>query len=146
MRISLGSDHRGVQIKARLIQSLTANSFEVLDEGTYSDSSVDYPDFARRVVHKVLGGDARRGILICGTGLGMSYAANRHRGIRAALVSETVSARMSREHNDANVLCLGGRMVGPEMARHIVEVFMNTAFTPGSDGRHRRRVQRIEPG
>lgn len=144
--IAIASDHGGVELKAALGEWFRRQGYTFVDLGPADLTSVDYPEFARRVVHKVLQGDARRGILICGTGLGMSYAANRHRGIRAALVSETVSARLAREHNDANVLCLGGRMIGPEMARQIVEVFMNTSFTPGSDGRHRRRVQAIEPG
>lgn len=144
MDVAIASDHAGVSLKAELTEWLRRQGHSVLDLGPGDGAaSVDYPDFAQLVGQRVVQGDAVRGILLCGTGLGMSMAANKLPGVRAALVSEPVSAMYARQHNDANILCLGSRMIGPEMARACIEAFMLTDFTPGDDGRHRRRIQRM---
>lgn len=143
--IAIASDHAGVALKDALVTWLKQRGYEVLDLGPEAGLSVDYPDYARRVTSRLQAGEATRGVLICGTGLGMSIAANRQRGVRAAMVSEPVSARFARQHNDANVLCLGARMIGVELAQACVETFLTTAFDPGDDGRHQRRIQAIEP-
>ena len=140
MRIALGSDHRGVQIKTRLIQSLTANSFEVVDEGTFGDSSVDYPDFAEAVARRVSCGEAERGILICGTGIGMAITANKFPGVRAAPCYDEVMVEMSRRHNDVNVLCLPGDMIGDRPIDELVLMWLNTDF---EGGRHEVRLEKI---
>ena len=142
--VAIASDHAGVELKAALIEWFRRRGFTFVDLGPASGVSVDYPDFASLVAERVVEGGAERGVLICGTGIGMSLAANKVKGIRAALVSEPVSAELSRQHNDANVLCLGARMIGEVMAQRCVERFMTTRFDPGDDGRHRRRVQRIQ--
>ncbi|WP_372897281.1 ribose 5-phosphate isomerase B [Stieleria sp.] len=141
MRISLGSDHRGVQIKARLIQSLTANSYEILDEGTFNDSSVDYPDFAEVVAKRVSDGQADRGILICGTGIGMAITANKFAGVRAAPCYDEVMVEMSRRHNDVNVLCLPGDLIGERSIDDLVLRWLQTEF---DGGRHAERIAKIE--
>lgn len=140
LKISIASDHRGVQIKGRLIQSLTANGFEVFDEGTDSEQAVDYPDFARLVALKVSRGEVDRGILICGTGIGMSITANKFRGVRAASCYDEVMVEMSRRHNDVNVLCLPGDMIGERPIDDLVLMWLNTDF---DGGRHAQRVQKI---
>lgn len=140
MRIAIGSDHGGYQLKEHLVAKLSAEGFEISDLGTNSDESVDYPDFAEQVCRRVLDGEADIGILVCGTGIGMSMAANRHRGIRAALCHNEYSARMSREHNNANVLCLGDRVIGPGLAESIVAVWITTQF---SGGRHQTRISKF---
>ena len=137
MNIAVGSDHGGFALKSEIVRYLIDGGHEVNDVGCPSEESVDYPEFAERVCAAVLGGQSARGILICGTGIGMAMAANRHRQIRAALCHEPFSARMSREHNDANVLCLGGRVLGPSLALEIVRVWMETGF---AGGRHLRRI------
>ena len=137
MNIAVGSDHGGFALKSEIVRYLIDAGHEVNDVGCPSEESVDYPEFAERVCAAVLGGQSARGILICGTGIGMAMAANRHRQIRAALCHEPFSARMSREHNDANVLCLGGRVLGPSLALEIVRVWMETGF---AGGRHLRRI------
>jgi len=141
MRISLGSDHRGVQIKARLIQSLQANSFEVFDEGTVGDNSVDYPDFAAVVARRVSTGQADRGILICGAGIGMSITANKFAGVRAAPCYDEVMVEMSRRHNDVNVLCLPGDLIGERSIDDLVLRWLQTDF---DGGRHASRLAKIE--
>jgi ribose 5-phosphate isomerase B len=140
MRIAVGSDHRGFEVKQQLLELLPALGHEAIDEGTNSQESVDYPDYAARVSRLVVAGQVDRGILICGTGIGMSIAANRHRDIRAALCHEAYTARMSREHNNANVLCLGGRVLGPEIALDIVGTWVETEF---AGGRHQRRLDKL---
>ena len=137
MNVAVGCDHGGFTLKREIVHHLLGAGHEVNDVGCPSEESVDYPEFAERVCAAVLGGQSARGILICGTGIGMAMAANRHRQIRAALCHEPFSARMSREHNDANVLCLGGRVLGPSLALEIVRVWMETGF---ADGRHLRRI------
>ncbi len=141
LRISIGSDHRGVKIKSRLMQSLLAAGFTVSDEGTDSDKSVDYPDFARQVAAKVSNGNADRGILICGTGIGMSIAANKFPGVRAASCYDEVMVEMSRRHNDLNVLCLPGDMIGDRSIDDLVLMWLKTEF---DGGRHAKRVEKIE--
>ncbi len=140
LRISIASDHRGVKIKNRLIQALTANGFVVFDEGTDSDQAVDYPDFARLVALKVSRGEVDRGILICGTGIGMSITANKFSGVRAASCYDEVMVEMSRRHNDVNVLCLPGDMIGERPIDDLVLMWLNTEF---DGGRHAQRVQKI---
>jgi len=139
----LGSDHAGLALKQRLAGVLVDLGARIEDLGTYEDTSCDYPDFAHAVASGVASGRFARGLLICGTGLGMSYAANRHAGVRAAVCTHELLARMARAHNDANVLCLGARVVGEELAEAILRAF----FEAGFDGdRHLRRVAKIEPG
>jgi ribose 5-phosphate isomerase B len=141
LTICLGSDHRGVQIKARLIQALTAAGFDIIDAGTHSESSVDYPDFARHVAEKVSRGEAQRGILICGTGIGMAIAANKFKGVRAAPCYDEVMVEMSRRHNDVNVLCLPGDLIGERPIDELVLMWLQTDF---DGGRHASRVQKID--
>ncbi len=139
MRVAIGNDHTGVELKKRLLTSVLA-PHDVTDIGVHTADSVDYPDQARLVAERIVAGDADCGILICGTGIGMAMAAGKHPGIRAAQCDEPFSAELSRLHNDANVLCLGARMLGPEMAERIVEIWLATPF---SGGRHARRVTKI---
>lgn len=141
MTIIIGCDHGGFELKQEIMNCVAANGHQVVDAGCYSTDSVDYPDFASEVCGAIVKEKADKGILICGTGIGMSIAANRHPGIRAALCMEPFSARMSREHNDANVLCLGGRLTGVALAIDIVETWLNTEF---SGGRHQRRLDMLE--
>jgi ribose 5-phosphate isomerase B len=135
--IAVAADHGGYDLKTALLPDLRALGFEVLDLGTFSPDSVDYPRFADAVAAALAEGRAQRGILICGTGLGMSMAANRHRNIRCALAHDATTARLARQHNDANVLALGGRVLGLEVARDCVKAFLTTAF---EGGRHARRI------
>lgn len=137
MKIALGCDHGGIMLKAEVIPLLQEMGHVVDDKGCYSTDSVDYPDFAKAVCIQVRNGSCERGILICGTGVGMSMVANRVEGIRAGLCNELFTARMSREHNDANVLCLGARVIGPGLALEIVRVWVSTEF---AGGRHQRRI------
>jgi ribose 5-phosphate isomerase B len=138
--IALGADHAGFELKEALKGWLIDQGYQVLDYGTHSTESVDYPDYAAQVAEAVAVQKVERGVLICGTGLGMAIAANKVAGVRAALCSDLYTARMSREHNDANVLTLGGRLMGPEMAQDILQMWLTTAF---AGGRHRRRVDKI---
>lgn len=142
-QVAIASDHAGVALKAQLAEWLRAQGFTVADLGPQGAAPVDYPDFAQRLGLFVREGKAERGVLICGSGVGVSIAANKVAGIRAALVSDPLTAALSRQHNDANVVCLGARIVGEEMARACVRVFLQTDFDPGDDGRHRRRVEHI---
>ena len=137
MNIAVGSDHGGFALKSEIVRYLIDAGHEVNDVGCVSEDSVDYPDFAERVCSAVMAGQSARGILICGTGIGIAMAANRHRPIRAALCHEAFTARMSRAHNDANVLCLGGRVLGSALALDIVRVWLETEF---AGGRHLRRI------
>ena len=140
MKIAIGSDHGGYELKEMIVSYLKENGHEVADCGCDSPDSVDYPDFAEKICTEVSGGSSERGILICGTGIGMSIAANRHRDIRAALCHEGFTARMSREHNNANVLCLGARVIGSEVALDIVRVWVSTDF---AGGRHQQRLDKL---
>jgi ribose 5-phosphate isomerase B len=140
--IPIGSDHAGFQLKERLKEELRRLGYGVEDVGTDSDSSVDYPDFAHVVVSRVEEGKAARGVLLCGTGLGMSYAANRHRGVRAAVAWSPEVARLAREHNDANVLVLPARFLNEDDGVAILRTWLETPF---EGGRHHRRVTKIEP-
>ncbi|MDQ1238175.1 MAG: ribose 5-phosphate isomerase [Thermodesulfobacteriota bacterium] len=140
-RILIGADHAGFELKEKLKSFLMEQSWSVIDVGTHEEASCDYPDIAHDLCNRLLNGDAQMGILICGTGLGMSIAANRHAGIRAALCTSEFHARMGRAHNDANVLVFGGRVTGFEAAMYILRVWLETEF---EGGRHSRRVQRIE--
>lgn len=140
MRVAVGADHGGFPLKGILIEALREEGAEVLDFGTDSPAACDYPDLALPVARAVAGGDADWGLLICGTGIGMSMAANKVRGVRAALCHDPYSARMAREHNDANVLCLGARVIGPGLAREVLGAFMAARF---AGSRHARRVDKI---
>lgn len=141
--IPIASDHAGVELKARLKRELAALGYAPLDLGTDSASSVDYPDFAHPLAAKVEHGEVARGVLLCGTGLGMSYAANRHHGVRAAVAWTPEIAALSREHNDANVLVLPARFVSEEDGVAILRKWLETPF---AGGRHGRRVAKIEEG
>lgn len=140
LRISFASDHRGVSIKGRLAQRLVDAGYEVCDEGTYSEDAVDYPDYARIVATKVSNGEADRGILICGTGIGMAIAANKFPGVRAAPCYDEVMVELSRRHNDVNVLCLPGDLIGDRPVDDIVLLWLRTEF---EGGRHERRIEKI---
>ncbi len=140
MKIALGADHAGYELKDQIKQHLQQKGIEVRDEGTSSPESVDYPDYARSVAHDVSEQQADLGILVCGSGIGMAIAANKVHGIRAAKVDTEYEAQMSREHNDANVLALGARIVKPEEALRIVDKWLATPF---AGGRHERRVEKI---
>lgn len=139
--IALGSDHAGYALKEFVKAYLVDLNLEVNDCGTQSEDSVDYADFGIRVAQKVAAGDFNRGILICGTGLGMSMVANRFKHVRAALCHDIFSAMMSRRHNDANILVLGGRVIGSELAGEIVQTWLKTPF---EDGRHRKRIEKFD--
>jgi len=140
MKIALGSDHAGFELKEKLKRSLTARGIEVEDQGTHSTDSVDYPDFARKVGEEVAAGKVERGILVCGSGIGMAIAANKVPGVRAANLTSEQEAQLSREHNDLNVLALGARLVDEQKAFQIVDRWL---FTPFSGGRHAQRVEKI---
>lgn len=139
-RVILGSDHAGLALRAEAGQVAKAAGLEVEDRGPFSGESVDYPDYARQVAQEVAAGRARLGILVCGTGIGMSIAANKVKGIRAAHCTTEFEARMARAHNDANVLCIGERVVGLGLGAAIVKAFLDTAF---EGGRHARRVEKM---
>lgn len=141
MRIAVGSDHAGFPLKAALAGWLKDLGHEVMDLGTHSTDSVDYPLIGFDVASRVADGQAERGVLVCGSGIGVSIAANRVAGARAALVQEPLSARLAREHNDANVVCMGSRLIGEEMAREILKVFLDTPF---EGGRHQRRIDQLD--
>lgn len=141
--VGIASDHAGVELKATLVAMLHDLGMEVLDLGTDGPDSVDYPDFADALAGAMTDGRAGRGILICGTGIGIAMAANRHRNIRAATCHDTTDARLARQHNDANVLALGARTTGLEVAQDCVRVFLDTAFEGDTNPRHVRRVAKI---
>jgi RpiB/LacA/LacB family sugar-phosphate isomerase len=142
----IASDHAGVGLKAELSGVFAEREESYLDVGTWSEDSCDYPDFAVVAAHAVAVGRARFGVLVCGTGQGMAITANKVRGVRAAAVSEPVSARLARQHNDANVLCLGARIVGPEMARACLVAFLDAAFEGGRHARRVGKIGRVEEG
>lgn len=139
----IASDHAGVELKADIVAYLRERGLSVIDLGPTDSASVDYPSFAEVLSTRIADGDGKLGILVCGTGIGMSIAANKVRGVRAAMVSDPVSARLSRVHNNANVLCLGSRIIGRELAIDCVRAFVESDFDPGDDGRHQRRVNMI---
>lgn len=140
MKIALGSDHAGFELKEDLRAYLAERQVEVLDLGAFSEAPVDYPDVAVKVAEKVSRGEVERGLLICGTGIGMSIVANRFAGVRAALCHDDYTARISREHNNANILALGGRLIGKGLAREILKVWLEAEF---QGGRHERRLNKI---
>lgn len=140
MTLAIGSDHGGFCLKETIKQHLETRGFAYRDFGTCSTASVDYPDIAQKVSQAVVSGECERGILICGTGIGISIAANKVKGIRAALCHDVFSAQMSREHNDANILALGERVIGPGLALMIVDTWLTAEFAAG---RHEQRVKKI---
>jgi ribose 5-phosphate isomerase B len=138
--IAIASDHGGLDLKTLLVGELKAAGVPVVDLGTMTHDSVDYPDYAHAVARAIADGQVERGVLVCGTGIGMSIAANRFKNIRAALCRDVTEARLCRQHNDANVLCLGGRTTGPEVAKDCLRTFLDTKF---EGGRHARRVSKL---
>ncbi len=141
MKIVIGADHAGFPMKEKVKAYLQERGAVVEDVGTYTEDSVDYTDFGRKVAAKVSEGASDRGILICGTGLGMSMVANRFRGVRAALANDLFSAIMSRRHNDSNILVMGGRLIGDALALQLVETWLETPF---EGGRHQRRLEKMD--
>ncbi|WP_240488867.1 ribose 5-phosphate isomerase B [Labilithrix luteola] len=144
VRIAIASDHGGLRLKAELKELLAKSGTPAVDLGAHDAASVDYPDYAHELASALVGGKFDLGILVCGSGVGMSISANRHKGVRAVVCSDVYTAKMSRSHNDANVLCLGERVVGPGLAWEIVSTFL--AEPASTDERHARRRQKIEPG
>ncbi len=140
MIIGIGSDHGGFELKGHIVSHLKDMGIEVKDFGVHNENSVDYPDCAKPVCEAVLSGECERGILVCGTGIGISMAANKFNGIRAALCSDVFSAKMAKEHNNANIICLGGRVTGRELAFMIVDTFLEAEF---QGGRHSDRIAKI---
>ncbi len=138
--IVLGCDHGGLNLKAYIEKYLDENGIKYEDVGTYSPESCDYPDIAKAAAEKILSGEAEKGILICGTGIGMSIAANKIKGIRAAHVTDTYSAKMSKEHNNAHIICLGERITGLDLGLEIVKAYLSAEF---QGGRHEKRVEKI---
>ena len=138
--IAIGCDHGGLNLKGHIEGLLEDMGMEYTDFGTYDSASCDYPDIAKKVCESVISGESEKGILICGTGIGMSIAANKIKGIRAAHVTDTYSARMTKEHNNANVICLGERITGCDLAAEIVTAYLNAEFR---GGRHENRVNKI---
>lgn len=141
MKIAVACDHGGFPLKDTVLETVRAAGHEVLDLGAFDDAPSDYPDFAEKIGRAVQSGNADRGILLCGSGVGASVAANKMRGIRAGLCHDTYSAHQSVEHDDANVLCFGARIIGPELAVEIIEAFLGAGFT--GEARHVRRVGKI---
>ena len=139
-RIAIVSDHAAFEMKAQLVEHLEARGFDVLDLGTTSTDSVDYPDYGYRIARAISEGEVERGVALCGSGIGISIAVNRHPACRCALVSDGLSARLAREHNDANVLAMGARIVGIETARDCLDQFLATPF---AGGRHQRRIDKL---
>ncbi|MFA5988245.1 MAG: ribose 5-phosphate isomerase B [Sphingomonas sp.] len=142
MRIAIASDHAAFELKQRLLSWLAEQGHEMLDLGTHGTESVDYPDYGRALGEAVAAGRAERGIALCGSGIGISIAANRVAGCRCALVSEPLSATLARQHNDANALALGARLIGDDMARACICAFLSAGF---EGGRHQRRVDKLSP-
>lgn len=141
MKIALGCDHAGIDLKNAIIKCVEALGHEIVDFGTYDHNSVDYPNYAKLVSEKVVSGEFQRGILLCGTGVGMSISANKIKGIRCVVCTEPFSAKLSRLHNDTNVLALGARVVGSELAQMITEIWLQSEF---EGGRHANRVNLYE--
>ena len=142
MKIAIASDHGGVELKSVLISHMKERNMDVIDCGTHSKESCDYPDYAKKVAEAILVGECEKGILICGTGIGITIAANRYEGIRAANCTNSFMAEATREHNDANILGMGARVIGVGTALKIVDTFLNTPFS--NDERHKRRIAKIE--
>ena len=140
--IAIGSDHGGFELKNTLMKHLEQRGFAYKDFGTYSEASCDYPAYAKAVANAVASGECERGILICGTGIGVSITANKVPGIRAALCGDCFSAEATRQHNDANILCMGARVTGEGLALKIADIFLDTPFS--EDERHKRRISMIE--
>ena len=141
-KIIIGCDHGGLELKNEIIKHLNAKNIETCDVGTYTTDSCNYPDYAKALCEKIQSGEYERGILVCGTGIGMSIAANKHKGIRAACCSDTFSARLTREHNDANVLCFGERVVGAGLALDLVDAFLGAEYL--NNGNHVTRVAMLK--
>lgn len=141
MKIGFGSDHAGFELKEMLKKHMEEQGYEVVDYGTYSEDRVDYPDYGRLVGEKVAAGEVDKGVLVCGTGIGISLAANKVKGVRAAVCSESYSAMMAAKHNNANIIAVGARVVGDEVAKLIIDTFFATEF---EGGRHAKRVEKIE--
>ena len=141
MKIAIGADHGGFGLKEDIIKHLKEDGIDVIDCGIYKVESVDYPDYAESVAKQILSGNAEFGIVICGTGIGISVSANKIKGIRCALCTDPFMSKMARMHNNANMLALGGRVIGCGLAQEIVDTFINTSFEAG--GRHERRVDKI---
>ncbi len=146
MRISVGSDHRGLEVKNRLTELLARLGHQVSDEGTHTSESVDYPDIASVVAAKVSQGQVDRGILVCGTGIGMSITANKFPGVRAATCNDAVTAEISRRHNDVNVLCLAGDLLGQRNIDRLIEIWIDTRFEGGRHARRLEKISQIEHG
>ena len=140
--IAIGCDHAAFEMKEALIEHLKTEGYTVQDFGTFSTESCDYPDFAKKVAESVAEGKAEYGVLVCGTGIGMSICANKTKGIRAAVVNEEFSAQATREHNDANILCMGARVIDNEKAIKLLDIFLNTPFSNGEN--HIRRISKLE--
>lgn len=140
MKIAIGCDHGGIVLKPSILEYLSANNVEYVDLGCHTTESVNYPEYALAVAKKVASGECDKGILLCGTGIGMSIAANKVKGIRAAVLNDAFCAEKCAEHNNANVLCLGGRVVSPETAVKLVDIWLNTPF---AGGRHQQRLDMI---
>ncbi len=140
MRIAIASDHAALALKAVLVEHLRAGGHDVTDLGPHDETSVDYPDYGYKLAEAIASGAAERGVALCGSGIGISIAVNRHPALRAALVSEPLSAKLAREHNDANVIAMGARLTGIDMAKACVDIFLSTDF--GGD-RHQRRVDKL---
>ncbi|MGO8866849.1 MAG: ribose 5-phosphate isomerase B [Alphaproteobacteria bacterium] len=138
--LAIAADHAGYALKSKLLKELETRGYRVLDLGTHSSDSVDYPDYAQAMARAIESGEVRRGVLICGTGIGIAIAANRHRAVRAAVCHDVSSARLARRHNDANVLALGARLTGDEVAKDCLAAFLETEF---EGGRHARRVAKM---
>ena len=141
MKIAIACDHGAFEYKEMIRKMLEQEGYEVKDFGTYSDASVDYPDYALPCAQAVARGEAQRGIVLCGTGIGVSITANKVKGIRCALCSDPLSARLTREHNDSNMLAMGQRIIGSELAKEIVHVWLSTTFSEGE--RHKKRIAKI---
>lgn len=140
MKVAIGCDHGGLEHKNAIAEHLKERGFQIVDFGIYEQVSVDYPEIALKVANSITSGECERGILICGTGIGMSLAANKVKGIRAAACSEHFSAKYTRLHNDSNIICLGGRVIGIGTAIELADIFVDTEF---EGGRHQRRVDLI---
>ncbi len=139
-RIAIASDHAAIELKAALVEHMRGKGFEVLDLGPLTTDSVDYPDYGYKLAEAIAAGEATKGVALCGSGIGISISVNRHPACRAALVSEGLSARLAREHNDANVIAMGARLIGIETAKDCLDTFLSTPF--GGD-RHQRRVDKL---
>jgi len=140
--IAIGCDHGAIELKDQLVEHLKKKGYEMKDYGTYAKDSCDYPVYAKKVTDAIVSGECEQGILLCGTGIGMSIAANKVAGIRAALCSDCFSAQATREHNNTNVLCMGARVIGPELAFRIADTWLETKFS--EDERHIRRISMLE--